>query len=469
MFTIKNAIKNIYRYKSKYILFGVLYLIVILAASVCATIFFQMGNVTDTIIKEYAGIAKYDGRNYFDNLPRFTKDEFMQLNDMDHIEDVRFFRYNFHIVYQKILEEIPSIQDIKNYPQALKTEISFDGNAGLSGFEIEPILILGYNLSLMHLATDNFDLEKGRMFENGGEAVIAKNRLDPNIGRWDEDSEAYIESEVWKDLDLNDKIIFKNAEGIYKEFTVVGILAQNPSDDRNTKRNVIYTTFESAEYFDVIADEKRESKPVTSRTDLVYDENREFANMGYEALFYLNSPDNFLVLREKMSEKGISIEPFFPNFNAISSLTQNMQAWSVTFMILTGFIIICVTIISTIILLNGRKYEMAVLRSAGMKKSKLIINYLIENLAFIWGISVISLIAAQFVSKIFTADIFAGIEDLVGPEILKQLTQGVNIELVLQNIGLVFAGTTAVVMLSLILACINIIRFQPLKIFNKQY
>jgi hypothetical protein len=39
----------------------------------------------------------------------------------------------------------------------------------------------------------------------------------------------------------------------------------------------------------------------------------------------------------------------------------------------------------------------------------------------------------------------------------------------MQNVGLVFGGTTAVVMLSLVLACVGIVRFQPLKIFSKQY
>ena len=58
MFTIKNAIKNIRRYKSKYMLFGALYLVVILAASICVNIFVQMGRITDNILKEYAGIVR---------------------------------------------------------------------------------------------------------------------------------------------------------------------------------------------------------------------------------------------------------------------------------------------------------------------------------------------------------------------------------------------------------------------------
>jgi len=150
-------------------------------------------------------------------------------------------------------------------------------------------------------------------------------------------------------------------------------------------------------------------------------------------------------------------------------LIQNMKSWSIIFMILTSFIITSITIICTIILLNNRKYEIAVLRSVGMKKSRLILNYFIENLMFIWIITVVAFIAAQCITPLFTANVFAGIRGLVSPESFENLTKGVNIRILQQNAGIVFGGTTAVVMLSLILACINIIRFEPLKIFNKQY
>ena len=119
-----------------------------------------------------------------------------------------------------------------------------------------------------------------------------------------------------------------------------------------------------------------------------------------------------------------------------------------------------VTIISTIVLLNSRKYEIAILRSAGMKKRRLILNYLLENIFFVWGITIISFIVSAFISNIF-------INDILSDSPLS--ANNINVNFLLQNAGLVFGGTTAVVMLSLVLACVNIVRFEPLKIFNKQY
>jgi ABC-type antimicrobial peptide transport system permease subunit len=235
---------------------------------------------------------------------------------------------------------------------------------------------------------------------------------------------------------------------------------------------MIHTTFEGAEYFDSIASEAGRGygiAPTSGINKRYHGEHYEIISLGYDVLIYLDNHDNFFTLRSNMLNSHIRIEPLHPNFYALVNLTENMQIWSVLFIILTSFIIIVVTIISTVILLNSRKYEIAVLRSVGMKKRRIITNYLIENLAFIWGISVVSLIAAQFISRIFTGRVFEGIQDLVAPEMFRHLTQGANIELLLQNVGLVFAGTTAVVMLSLILACVNIVRLEPLKIFNKQY
>lgn len=471
MFIIKNAIKNIYRYKSKYIMFGILYFIVILSASVCVNIFMQMGKVTDNILKEYASVVRFNGRlsSNPDNMSkRITKYEFWQFNGMEHIDDMKFFKYNF-IVFSKLTEENMT-NSIKEDMPELKRELLINGEIIPLGFPLKPVFVFGYNTSLLHLATDEFTLEKGRMFEKDYECVISKNRLTSNFGRLDEDSGEFIESKDWNDLDIDDKIILRNDNNIYKEFTVVGIKEQNPTDDINTNRWMIYTTFESAEYFDDINSENNVGYSITTpNMDNNNFDRSEVILLGYDVLIYLDSPDNFYVLREEMINRGVWIEPLFPNFQALLNLTSNMKSWSIIFMILTGLIIVSVTIISTTIFFNTRRYEIAVLRSVGMKKSQLIINYLIENLTFIWGITIISIIAAQFISRIFTDSVFVGMQDIISAENVEKLTQGINVGTLMQNIGLVFGGTTTVVMFSLILACINIIKFEPLKIFNKQY
>jgi len=483
MFTIKNAIKNIYRYRNKYIIFGVLYLILILTASVCVNIFVQMRQVTDNILREYASVVTFspwstsvrDGYytlDYQDEPPdwiRMLKEEYQRLPEIfKHIDDIRFLRYNFSVNHPK--------EDIAE----LNVELHIGGDITLfDSTRFEPIIVLGYDLSLIHLVPGDFDLESGRMFENGGEAVIAKNsKFIPRV--WDENeglNGEWVPSgiyEAWNDLDLGDKIVIKNDDGIYKEFTIVGIQSEKPEYDEETIRRLIYTTFESAEYFESVSDPKRNNPSLGpfrregNRGYYLLSDRETVLVIGYEALVYLSSPENYFRLDSEVS--GIAtIQPFFSDFWTLTNLTRNMYHYAVLFIAIVGFILIVITIISTVILLGNRRYEIAVLRSSGMKKSRLIINYLIEKLAFIWGIAVVSLIIAPFIASPFTVNVFEGIREFVSPEFFENLTQGINFNLLVQNIGLVFGGTTVIVMMSLILACINIIRFEPLKIFNKRY
>ncbi|MCL2311259.1 MAG: FtsX-like permease family protein [Firmicutes bacterium] len=464
MFTIKNAVKNIYRYKSKYLMFGVLYLVLILAASVCMNIFVQMGRVTDNIIKEYASAVRFQKMTKYEpgeipdfskRPPRFTKDEFTAFKDLDFVADVKFLGYNFSTRYAKSYIIDPESRE----PTGPKPELHIDGTViPLDTVFNTNIDIIGYNMSLLHLSMFDFTLESGRMFENDGEAVIAKN-LENRF------------SEDWNSLDLGDMIVIRDGD-FYAEFTVVGILEPNPAASPNLAKQIIFTTFASVEQFDAIATDEAGSIGLggaRSGAMATTIEGRDFFRTGYDALIYLNSHE---ILKDLNSETlfpmSLWAEPVFPDHETIASLTKGMQDNAGIFMLITLLIIVCLTVFSTLLLLKSRQYEIAVLRSAGMKKSSLIINYLIENLAFIWGIAVVSLIAAQFATPTFINRVFEGMRDLVSGEMFGNLTRGANLEL-WQNIGLVFAGTTVVVMLSLILACINIVRFEPLKIFNKRY
>jgi len=482
MFFIKNAIKNIYRYKNKYILFGVLYLILILAAAVCVNIFVQMQKVSENISREYAGIVNvtvYAGsikENRFDldgydkysswDWTRLPKEEYMKIKDLSkRIEDIKFLKYSF------------ATNHLKEDVAELRTELNISGVISkVNTAYAEPVFVIGYNTKFLHLVPEDFDLESGRIFENDDECVIDKNsKFIPQ--QWDEGSMSFIsysiEEETWNDLDLGDKITIKNDDGVYKEYKIVGIQKEKPEYDEHTNRRIIYTTLESAEYFDTVAFQERRSYSIypwgLNESVISYEAEKRTIEMDYKVIAFINSHKNFREYMIEMSSVGIELEPFFRDFYALVFLSSEMYLYALVFVIIIGFIIICVTIISTVILLSSRKYEIAVLRSAGMSKIKLIINYLIENLVFIWGIAIISLIAAQFISGIFTGKAFEGIKELVSPEFFENLTQGINWDVLLQNIGLVFGGTTAVVMLSLILACVNIIRFEPLKIFNKRY
>ena len=469
MFIIKNAVKNMYRFKNKYLIFGILYLILIFMASISINVYVQMTQVSDKINKEYASVIKFlhipggstnnsNTSNPYIASPstRATKDDIFKYKSIEHIHDIKLYRYNFSTLY------------LKRSVSPLKKELHINGDI-IFWDDLHDIsfYILGYNTSLMYLmGNDDFKLEKGRMFEKENEAVIEKNRNNSDYPEWN-------------DLDLNDKIVIKNDDGIYKEFTIVGITEQDPDVDMNGFACLIYTKLESAEYFDSIAGESAgnwswgitmDENWNTRLAELGIDKFRKYqVVMGYNALIFLDSYDYMRDVQIKAQERGATVDPFFEDYKSLTELSENMKKNVTTFIILIGVLIVGITIISTMISLNSRKYEIAVLRSVGMKKNRIILNYLIENIVFIWGITLIALIAAQYIAKTITIRIFENTQDLISEQVYNTLTNGINLDLLLKNVGFVFGGTFVVIILSLIIACINITKFQPLKIFNKQH
>ncbi|NLE13423.1 MAG: ABC transporter permease [Clostridiales bacterium] len=422
-----------------------------------------MSEATDTIIREFAGVSVVNSslRNSDDlfNLPdRLSKEDYYTLKDIEHISDVKMFKYNFHTDF------------LKNgiSPLNIIVQSSSDTPANIEA----PIFVIGYNTSLMHLYSEEFSLESGRMFENENECIISKN------------SKAVDDASInWNDTVLGDTIFVNNDNDVSKSFTVVGILAENTDDDEKTNRRIVYTSLEGAEYFDNIAlvDDagirgyNLKELSIEDLTDNAFNvEEHLLIPMGYEALAYLDNPEKLLSIQKdinKIEFDGyfISLKPMFSDFSTLINMTGVMSNNAGGFMIITGILLFFVTVIATIMLLGTRKYEIAVLRSIGMKKSRLIISYLIENLIFILGIAAVSLIIAQFISPAFTVPIFNGIQSIVSPDIYKRISGGFGFIGTMMNFGIVFGGASVIVLLSTFLSCIHILKFEPLKIFNKRF
>lgn len=456
MFRIKNSVMNIFRYRSKYVSYGILYLLLLSIASVCVGIYMQMSVATKTIAREYASVSVL--REYIidiGNLPdRMSEADYDALKEIEHVDDIKMLEYHFHTDFLK--------QD------AAPLKVSINSSDDIDA----PVFILGYNISLMHLVSEEFLLESGRLFENENECVISKN---PSA-----DDEA---SQKWNSLSLGDRISVHNDDGMNKEYTITGILESNDDDHADINRRFIYTSLEGASCFDVIAPTEDAGMLTYSLREISIEDltsnnidiNSDYQiMMGYEVLVYLDDPENFLDVQDdfyRNEYKGhwFTLEPMFPDFKSLLNMTRVMATNASGFMVVIAVLLIFVTVITTVMLLGTRKYEIAVLRSMGMKKSELIISYLIENLVFIWGITIVSFIMARFITPFFTVSIFKGMQTMVSPDVYERITGSFGWGDYIKNFMIVFGGSTAIVLISSIMSCINILRFEPLKIFNKRF
>lgn len=481
LFLIKNSIKNIYRYKGKYILIGIILFTIVFIASALIGILNYSAQTTEALKTKYAGtVIVSKGLNV--SINNFNKSDFFIFNDCEYVESVNFSSYIIssysmgHTKYDvteqhKAFYSEEEYEKLKNQPPVVKTELTIKGESHpLNNLNTNPVYIMGYEYNI--LPDDKkarFVLTNGRMYENDNECVIAVNHMIPD--------------ETWNLLNIGDTIKINVHNGTEKEYTVTGILKSDENITADTKTRVLFTTFDSAETFGTALhspDSKAQIvtkgpvnnpiEPSMKLSDSDDDKSRAEIIERYEVLVTLKSYENYNNFQSYLREfEGYYCSPLYENFASLLSLLNQSYAWSILFIVIIAIILLFMTIFTTLFHLNSRKYEIAVLRSIGMKKSKLISSYLIENLIFVWGITAVAVTLAQIIQPIFIDKVFASVHNMLSSEMLQALTDTFGSNIMLKNVSAVFVGMTITIILSLVMICINIVRFQPLKIFNKQY
>lgn len=440
MFTLKNSIKNIYRNRNSYIKFGILYFLIILAAAVFISGFDRMNGISDYISREYASVVTVDDMvsyGKYDRKLRPTKSELLSMKDKDGISDVRIFKYIYSCVNAKV---------------------SLQKGSEIFQWNVPTTYLVGYDKESIELECDDLTLESGRMFENENEVVIYKDRQRPKLGDLPD----------WNDLDIGDVIVVSSA-GITHEYTVVGILAEEPEKNGYNNLYIMYTDIASVEDFDITAPDDLQMimKSNFQTDDIPMFGSADSIAEGYHALISLEDPDDFTSMREIFTSDGLYLRTLLPDANKMLRLTNSSKYSIAAYLAVSCLILIAVAVIATNILLNSRKYEIAVLRSVGMSRSRLVISLMLENLIFVWGVTALALIVSAFVGPVFISGVTSELGKMIPVETLNAMLHGGLDRIV--DILIVYAGTTAVVAISLVITIISIVRFEPLKIFSKQY
>jgi ABC-type antimicrobial peptide transport system permease subunit len=138
-----------------------------------------------------------------------------------------------------------------------------------------------------------------------------------------------------------------------------------------------------------------------------------------------------------------------------------MRDWNSTFLFMTTVITMAITAISLVIMINQRRYDIAVLRSLGMGKIKIILKFLIEKTFFVAALSLVSFVLSQsifyFIVKPFTERATSlPLTDISMTEVFMQSAVWLVV-----SVGIIMG-------LALLITVSYILTFQPLKIFNKK-
>ena len=366
MYILKNAWISIKRNKGRNILIGIIILIIACACTMALAIKNTAGYLIDsyknaydkevTISFDRANMmkdfnpsqeeSKENAREKFDNIASFTISDIESFADSDYIENY-YYTYGVGLNGSNIEKaEIESSNDKSNGFGHGK-----DNNMSSTDFTLT-----GYS-----------SLDAMSEFING---TYTMSEITDNA--WDiafDGNYVFINQELadYNEINLNDKITLKDEDGNTYEFEVIGIFTDN--EEGSTEEMSMFSNSANT----IITN----ANAVISIT-----ESNEEINATIKPTFIIDSYDNVDKLQDEFYEKGLD-ENFVLQTNeeeatsGISSI-ENINSFATTFLILTLIIGGIVLLVINMINIRERKYEIGVLRTIGLSKLKLTMQFVSE-------------------------------------------------------------------------------------------
>jgi len=373
MFIFKNAWISIVRNKGRNILIG----IIILVIACASTITLAINNTASDLINSYQNaydkeltisfnrenvMKDFDFSNReklddmkgkFDDISSYTVSDVEKFADSDYIE-------SYYYTYDVSLNG----HDIEK----AESETS-DKNSGMPGFP-------GGNMG-RDFGGSSYDFTL-----NGYSSIDAMSEfiegtyemVEITDDAWDKAFEGnyiFINEELasYNSLKLNDTVKFEDEDGNTYKFTIIGIYKENESGvsgPMNLFSNSANTIITNASALTAITKANSSVKGSVSPTFIIRDYNDK---EKIQAEFY-----------EKGLNENYTVETNEETATAGLSSIKNVRAFATTFLIITLVIGGIVLFIINMINIRERKYEIGVLRTIGISKSKLTMQFVSELL-----------------------------------------------------------------------------------------
>ncbi len=365
MFILKNAWISIKRNKGRNILIGIIILII---ACAC-TITLAIKNTAEDLINSY--------KSAYDKEVTISFDRANMMKDFDpsQIEGRENAREKFDNIASYTIDDVKSFAD-SNYIESYYYTYS----VGLNGNNIEKAEIeLNNNMSngfgrgkANNMSLTDFTLTGYSSVTAMSEFIngtYTMNEITDNA--WDiafDGNYVFINQELadYNNLDLNDKIKLETDNGNIYEFEIIGIFKEN--EEGNGEPMSMFSN---------------SANTLVTNADAVANiTNSEEINATINPTFIINSYDNVEKLQNEFYQKGLD-ENFVLQTNeeeatsGVSSI-ENINSFATTFLTLTLIIGGIVLFVINMINIRERKYEIGVLRTIGISKFKLTMQFVSE-------------------------------------------------------------------------------------------
>lgn len=382
MYILKNALVSITRNKGRNILIGIIVLVISFTAAVSLAI----KNSTNKLIESYqskyeieatiginrenmSGEMKFDNSttddektekkdemiDVFNDISNITEDEIKDYADSEYVKK---YYYSMSVgVDSSNLDKVSmekSTDKNKNFDSKNENRMP-DGKENFMNTSNGDFTLIGYssNDAMEEFISGKYSITDGEVSNEEKSCVINSELATSN------------------DISVGDKItlVDPDDEDNTIKLVVTGIYEETSSDTSDmmgmftNSANTIITTIDS---INTLVSGNDDIKVTTTPT------------------FILNTKDNVLDFEEELLSKGMSeYLSVNTNLETIENSTKtisNVATYATTFLIITLIIGAIVLFVVNMINIRERKYEIGVLRTIGMKKSLLSLQFVFEIL-----------------------------------------------------------------------------------------
>lgn len=373
MYIFKNALVSITRNKGRNILIGIIILVIACASAVTLAIHNSASSLIESYKNKYEVEATLS-MNRKDMMNNFNPEEREQSKE------------NMQDAFQQANNI--SVSDIKKYADSQYVKsYYYTMSLGVNATNLEQA-----SSTNSDEASDNQNEAYGMKrekenFQTGGDFTLTGYSSIESMNTFIEGKYKITEGQVFTDFSsdsclINSELATLNEIGVGDKITIV-----DSEDDSKTYELTITGIFEEESSedngMDMFSNSANMILTNVNVISKIKDANSEL-NISVKPTFILTSSDAVEKFQSELEGKGLSeyltVSTNLEQVEQSTSAISNVSTFAITFLIITLVIGIVVLLFVNMINIRERKYEIGVLRTIGMKKSMVTLQFMSELL-----------------------------------------------------------------------------------------
>lgn len=383
MYILKNAYLSIIRNKGRNILIGIIILVISCASAVTLAIKTSASKI----------INSYEEKNEITGSIEVNRDNVMkhfdpskENRDSSKKEMIEEF-YNLENLSISDIENYANSEYVKNYYYTLSTNLN-STNIEATSISLPSDNQTDNEKNRNNMPMDNIKDDLGKNETQGDFSLVgyssyeamqefisgAYSITEGEVSSNFEDATCVINKELatLNNLSVSDKITLTdpNDESKTFEVTITGIFTENEDTNSDNKMNMF----------------SKSSNMIITNVNFVkgITESDESLSLNVTPTFILKDKASIEKFEAELTEKGLNENlKLTTNLEEVESATKsisNISTFSTTFLVITLIIGATILFVLNMINVRERKYEIGVLRTIGMKKSSLALQFMTELL-----------------------------------------------------------------------------------------